>query len=49
MKLYRLRLAPLCALLGLFPAAAAPAPDVPLVQRQWFETRTAHFNVFSCG
>ena len=36
------------ALLGSFPAVAAPA-DVPLVQRQWFEARTAHFNVFSCG
>jgi tetratricopeptide (TPR) repeat protein len=22
---------------------------VPLVQRQWFETRTAHFNIYSCG
>lgn len=34
---------------GCFPASAAPAEDFPLLQRQWFETRTAHFNVFSCG
>jgi len=23
--------------------------DTPLVQRPWFETRTAHFNIYSCG
>ena len=34
---------------GRFPAPAADAGDVPLVQRQWFETRTAHFNIYSCG
>jgi tetratricopeptide (TPR) repeat protein len=46
----------LCRLLlallpGTFPAAAASpsAKEVPLVQRPWFEARTAHFNVFSCG
>ena len=30
-------------------AAPIQSNDVPLVQRQWFETRTAHFNIFSCG
>ena len=29
--------------------AAAPTNDVALVQRPWFETRTAHFNIYSCG
>jgi tetratricopeptide (TPR) repeat protein len=28
---------------------AAPAVDVPLEQKHWFETRTAHFNIYSCG
>jgi tetratricopeptide (TPR) repeat protein len=35
--------------LGFCPAPSAGADDVPLVQRQWFETRTAHFNIYSCG
>ncbi len=43
------RLCLLAALLGIFPVAAAPTKDVPLVQRPWFAARTAHFNVFSCG
>jgi len=30
-------------------SVAAPANNVPLVQRPWFETRTAHFNIYSCG
>jgi len=34
---------------GISPAAAADATDTPLVRRQWFETRTAHFNIYSCG
>src|SRR5450631_1087471 len=29
--------------------ASAQSGDIPLVQRRWFETRTAHFNVYSCG
>jgi tetratricopeptide (TPR) repeat protein len=29
--------------------APAQSNAVPLVQRQWFETRTAHFNIYSCG
>ena len=33
---------------GITPAKAQ-AGDVPLVRRQWFETRTAHFNFYSCG
>jgi tetratricopeptide (TPR) repeat protein len=35
--------------LGFCPVSAAGAGDMPLVQRQWFETRTAHFNIYSCG
>jgi tetratricopeptide (TPR) repeat protein len=35
--------------LGFYPASSASAGDVPLVRRQWFETRTAHFNIYSCG
>jgi tetratricopeptide (TPR) repeat protein len=27
----------------------AQSNDVPLVQRRWFEMRTAHFNIYSCG
>jgi tetratricopeptide (TPR) repeat protein len=34
--------------LGIFPAHAQ-SPDVPLAQRQWFGTRTAHFYIYSCG
>jgi tetratricopeptide (TPR) repeat protein len=30
-------------------AIATPADGVPLEQRRWFETRTAHFNIYSCG
>ncbi|MGA2801248.1 MAG: hypothetical protein ABSE97_02585 [Verrucomicrobiota bacterium] len=33
---------------GIFPVHAQ-SPDVPLAQRQWFGTRTAHFNIYSCG
>ena len=35
--------------LGISPASSAGDGGVPLVQRQWFETRTAHFNIYSCG
>ena len=28
---------------------AAPVDHVPIEQRQWFEVRTAHFNIYSCG
>jgi len=35
--------------LGTFPTAVRGADDVPLVRRQWFETRTTHFNIYSCG
>ena len=28
---------------------AAPVERVPLEQQQWFEIRTAHFNIYSCG
>lgn len=38
------------ALLGsVICTIAAPAADGPLEQRRWFETRTAHFNIHSCG
>ncbi len=30
-------------------AATTQTNDLPLVQRQWFETRPAHFNIYSCG
>jgi tetratricopeptide (TPR) repeat protein len=29
--------------------APAQSNNIPLVQRRWFETRTAHFNIYSCG
>jgi len=35
--------------MGICRTACADDGDVPLVQRQWFETRTAHFNIYSCG
>ena len=34
---------------SVFCSIAAPGEDVPLEQRRWFETRTAHFNIYSCG
>ena len=37
----------LLSLLGCFPTTAAE--EITLVRRQWFETRTAHFNIYSCG
>lgn len=30
-------------------ALGNPAADIPLAQRPWFEVRTTHFNVYSCG
>jgi hypothetical protein len=33
---------------GIFPVHAQSS-DVPLAQRQWFGTRTAHFYIYSCG
>src|SRR5215203_4264922 len=41
----------LIALLGLAAVQALAAPsEVPaIVQRPWFEARSAHFNVYSCG
>jgi hypothetical protein len=40
----------LAALLGTaICALAAPVAEVPLEQRPWFETRSAHFNIYSCG
>ena len=35
-------------MLGISPVYAQ-SPDIPLVQRQWFGTRTAHFYIYSCG
>jgi tetratricopeptide (TPR) repeat protein len=39
------------AVLGAWRLDAAPvrSNDVALVQRPWFEVRTAHFNLYSCG
>src|SRR5271170_4591135 len=34
---------------GLWAATPLSADDVPLVKRQWFEARSPHFNIFSCG
>lgn len=40
----------LAVLLGTTLSASAGQRDiVPLEQRQWFEVRTSHFNIFSCG
>ena len=40
----------LTVLLGLgICIALAQSNDVPLMQRRWYETRTAHFNIYSCG
>jgi tetratricopeptide (TPR) repeat protein len=38
-------------LLLAWAAAAAPGQPgpLPLTQRHWFEARTAHFNIYSCG
>jgi tetratricopeptide (TPR) repeat protein len=30
-------------------SASGQTNDVPLAQRRWLETRTAHFNIYSCG
>ncbi len=38
----------LFAVLAVFPLCGQ-TDDVPLAQRPWFETRTAHFNIYSCG
>jgi tetratricopeptide (TPR) repeat protein len=44
---------PLLVLAALLELGLCTVPaqsnDVPLVQRRWFETRTAHFNIYSCG
>jgi hypothetical protein len=37
-----------CALLSLIAWLAAADP-VPIAQQHWFEARTAHFNIYSCG
>jgi tetratricopeptide (TPR) repeat protein len=39
------------AMLLAFGVGAAPGQtnDVPLAQRRWLETRTPHFNIYSCG
>lgn len=34
---------------ALAGATAAPVDGVPLESRPWFEARTAHFNIYSCG
>ena len=48
--MFRRQLWILAALCGsLIHTIAAPAEDIPLEQWRWFETCTAHFNIFSCG
>ena len=48
--MFRQLLLILTVLWGLVVAnPAVPAETIPLEQRTWFETRTAHFNIFSCG
>src|ERR1700734_3009144 len=42
------RLLILLALLSVWPLCAQ-TNDVPLAQQPWFETRTAHFHIYSCG
>ena len=42
------RLLPLFVLLAVFPLCAQTA-DTPIAQRPWYLTRTAHFNIYSCG
>jgi tetratricopeptide (TPR) repeat protein len=37
------------SMVGKLCAAPAPANDAALAQRPWFEARTAHFNIYSCG
>jgi tetratricopeptide (TPR) repeat protein len=34
---------------GLFAVIPARADDIPLVRRPWFEARSLHFNIYSCG
>ena len=48
--MFRRQLWILVALWGtMVGTIAAPTNAVPLEQRPWFETRTAHFNIYSCG
>jgi tetratricopeptide (TPR) repeat protein len=48
MALRKLKLAAaVCALAGL--ATARAQNDDALVHRHWYESRTAHFNIYSCG
>jgi tetratricopeptide (TPR) repeat protein len=35
--------------LGFFTASVFANDEIPLVKRQWFEARSAHFNIYSCG
>jgi tetratricopeptide (TPR) repeat protein len=45
----RYRLWVLGLFFGLSVAAQVESSDVPLVKRCWYETRSAHFNIYSCG
>jgi tetratricopeptide (TPR) repeat protein len=35
--------------MGFLVATPVFADEVPLVKRQWFEARSTHFNIYSCG
>jgi tetratricopeptide (TPR) repeat protein len=48
MSRYQLWLLAMVLGLGIC-AGRSQSNDFPLVQQPWFETRTAHFNIYSCG
>src|ERR1700760_2999181 len=37
------------AVVALSVRAQVPVEGVPIEQKPWYETRTAHFNIYSCG
>src|SRR6266581_9397692 len=48
--MHRRQFLPLTVSLALAAVAARAEDDLsPLLRRHWFEARTAHFNVYSCG
>lgn len=47
-KVFGLGMAVLLFMTGI-GTGRAQTDAVPLVQRPWFETKTAHFNIYSCG
>jgi tetratricopeptide (TPR) repeat protein len=47
--MFRFRLLLLFVALAAGPLRAQTNDDIPLEQRVWYQIRTAHFNVYSCG